>query len=90
MAKNALRIKHKPRNYLPGITPVPVTGKYFGHEEIENAFLASADFWLTSGPYSEKFESKFDDEVYDTFYSKYYDNIHENKDRDVAQLKIII
>ena len=42
---------------------------------------------ITSG---KKFESKFDDEVYDTFYSKYYDNIHENKDRDVAQLKIII
>ena len=24
------------------------------------------------------------------FYSKYYDNIHENKERDVAQLKIIL
>jgi hypothetical protein len=36
------------------------------------------------------FESKIDSEVFDLFYSKYYDDIHENKDRDVAQLKIIL
>lgn len=42
---------------------------------------------MTSG---KRFESKIDNEVYDAFYSKYYDNIHENKDRDVAQLKVII
>lgn len=42
---------------------------------------------MTSG---KKFESKIDGEVFDNFYSKYYDNIHENKERDVAQLKIII
>jgi SAM-dependent methyltransferase len=42
---------------------------------------------MTSG---KRFESKIDDEVFDNFYSKYYDNIHENKERDVAQLKIIL
>lgn len=42
---------------------------------------------MTSG---KRFESKIDNEVFDTFYSKYYDSIHENKDRDVAQLKVII
>jgi len=42
---------------------------------------------MTSG---KKFESKIDGEVFDNFYSKYYDSIHENKARDVAQLKIII
>jgi len=42
---------------------------------------------MTSG---KRFESKFDDNVYDAFYSKYYDNIYENKERDVAQLKIIV
>ena len=42
---------------------------------------------MTSG---KKFESKIDGEIFDNFYSKYYDNIHENKERDVAQLKIII
>uniref|UniRef100_A0A6C0KTE0 Methyltransferase domain-containing protein n=1 Tax=viral metagenome TaxID=1070528 RepID=A0A6C0KTE0_9ZZZZ len=42
---------------------------------------------MTSG---KRFESKIDSEVFDLFYSKYYDNIHENKERDVAQLKIIL
>ena len=42
---------------------------------------------MTSG---KRFESKFDDNVYDAFYSKYYDDIYENKERDVAQLKIIV
>ena len=42
---------------------------------------------MTSG---KRFESKIDSEVFDLFYSKYYDNIHENKDRDVGQLKIIL
>ena len=42
---------------------------------------------MTSG---KRFESKIDSEVFDNFYTKYYDNIHENKERDVAQLKIIL
>jgi SAM-dependent methyltransferase len=42
---------------------------------------------MTSG---KRFESKIDNEVFDMFYSKYYDDIHENKERDVAQLKIIL
>ena len=42
---------------------------------------------MTSG---KRFESKIDSEVFDLFYSKYYDNIHENKERDVGQLKIIL
>jgi CDP-6-deoxy-D-xylo-4-hexulose-3-dehydrase len=36
-----------------------VTGKVFGQQEISSAMQASADFWLTSGPYTEKFESRF-------------------------------
>jgi CDP-6-deoxy-D-xylo-4-hexulose-3-dehydrase len=31
----------------------------FGTPEIENAVKASLDFWLTSGPYTEQFESRF-------------------------------
>ena len=50
---------HSPGNFLPGITPVPVTGKVFGQPELIGAVNASLDFWLTSGPYTEKFESRF-------------------------------
>ena len=36
-----------------------VTGKVFGKNELVSAISASCDFWLTAGPYAEKFESEF-------------------------------
>ena len=50
---------HPTRPFIPGESPVPVTGKVFGQEELSAAVMASLDFWLTSGPYTEKFESRF-------------------------------
>ena len=51
--------RHPAQPFRPGITPIPVTGKVFGKEELSAAVEASLDFWLTSGPYTEKFESRF-------------------------------
>ena len=51
--------RHAKKDFIAGETIVPVTGKFFGIEEIESAVQASLDFWLTSGPYSEEFESRF-------------------------------
>ena len=59
LAEQALLSKHPSIQFIPGETSIPVTGKVFGREEIEAAILASTDFWLTSGPYTEKFESRF-------------------------------
>jgi CDP-6-deoxy-D-xylo-4-hexulose-3-dehydrase len=59
LAKKAMLEKHPVAIFVPGQTSVPVTGKVFGQEEISAAIQASADFWLTSGPYTEKFESRF-------------------------------
>jgi CDP-4-dehydro-6-deoxyglucose reductase, E1 len=59
LAEIAMLSKHPVINFIPGETSVPVTGKVFGQEEIEAAILASTDFWLTSGSYTEKFESRF-------------------------------
>jgi len=50
---------HPAREFIPGESAVPVTGKVFGPEELNAAVHASLDFWLTSGPYTEKFESRF-------------------------------
>ena len=55
----AMALLHPEKPFVPGETSVPVTGKVFGAPEIENAVKASLDFWLTSGPYTEKFESRF-------------------------------
>ncbi len=50
---------HPATTFAPGETNIPVTGKVFGPEELKAATKASLDFWLTSGPYAEKFESRF-------------------------------
>ncbi len=54
-----MAVRHPPQKFIPGESPVPVTGKFFGKEELYAAVEASLDFWLTSGPYAEKFESRF-------------------------------
>jgi CDP-6-deoxy-D-xylo-4-hexulose-3-dehydrase len=51
--------RHPALTFDPGVSAIPVTGKVFGTEEITAAVQASLDFWLTSGPYAEKFESEF-------------------------------
>ena len=63
LAKRAMESKHKQKKFVAGETPIPVTGKVFGSEEIEAAVNASLDFWLTSGPYTQKFESEFNKKV---------------------------
>ena len=59
VANRSATEKHSQAPFIAGETSVPVTGKVFGGPEIEAAIHASADFWLTSGPYTEKFESRF-------------------------------
>jgi CDP-6-deoxy-D-xylo-4-hexulose-3-dehydrase len=58
LARVAFETLHAPAEFLPGRTPVPVTGKYFDSAEIEMAIKASLDFWLTAGPFTTDFESK--------------------------------
>jgi len=59
LVAQALSERHSPKEFIPGESPVPVTGKVYGEAEITAAVQASLDFWLTSGPYTEKFESRF-------------------------------
>lgn len=46
------------KEFIPGQSPIPVTGKFFGYEEIKFLVDASLDFWLTTGRYAEEFERK--------------------------------
>ena len=50
---------HPPKPFTAGETKIPVTGKVYGQKELTAATKASLDFWLTSGPYTEEFESRF-------------------------------
>ena len=58
LIENALLERHPEIIFEPGYTPIPVTGKVFGQEELKAAVEASLDFWLTAGPYTEKFENR--------------------------------
>jgi CDP-6-deoxy-D-xylo-4-hexulose-3-dehydrase len=59
IVENAINNKHAKKPFIPGESAVPVTGKVFDKSEIIAAVNASLDFWLTSGPETEKFERDF-------------------------------
>lgn len=42
--------------FLPGVTPVPPSGKLLDSEEIKNMVEASLDGWLTTGRFNQSFE----------------------------------
>jgi CDP-6-deoxy-D-xylo-4-hexulose-3-dehydrase len=45
--------------FVPGVTPIPVSGKVFDADEIRHLVDASLDFWLTTGRFAAKFEADF-------------------------------
>jgi CDP-4-dehydro-6-deoxyglucose reductase, E1 len=56
VASRAIETLHAKVPFIPGKTQIPVTGKVFGEQEIYAATMAAAEFWLTSGHYSQSFE----------------------------------
>jgi len=48
----------KPQAFLPGLTPIPPSGKLMGAQELKNMVDASLDGWLTTGRFNADFERK--------------------------------
>jgi CDP-6-deoxy-D-xylo-4-hexulose-3-dehydrase len=48
-----------PEEFVPGTTPIPVSGKVFDAKEIQSLVDSSLDFWLTTGRFAERFEKEF-------------------------------
>ncbi len=46
-------------DFVPGETPVPVSGKVFDAQELQRLVDASLDFWLTTGRFAAEFERRF-------------------------------
>lgn len=42
--------------FVPGTTPVPVSGRVFNEEDLQSLVDASLDFWLTTGRFAKDFE----------------------------------
>ncbi len=45
--------------FVPGQTPVPVSGRFFDAEDVACLVDAALDFWLTTGRYADRFEDEF-------------------------------
>jgi CDP-6-deoxy-D-xylo-4-hexulose-3-dehydrase len=45
--------------FIPGETPVPVSGRVFDAEELRTLVDAALDFWLTTGRFAQQFEREF-------------------------------
>ncbi len=58
LVKNYFAINHKRQTFIPGVTPVKVSGRVFDEAEIEKAVEASLEFWLTEGHFAEEFCKK--------------------------------
>ena len=52
----AFQLKHPKREFQPGVSYIPVSGKTFFEEELSAAVGASLDFWLTEGEHTTSFE----------------------------------
>ena len=50
------RNKFAPKAFVPGVDPVPVSGKLLDESDIANLVEASLDGWLTGGRFTEEFE----------------------------------
>jgi CDP-6-deoxy-D-xylo-4-hexulose-3-dehydrase len=48
----------KKLDFIPGTTPIPVSGKVFGATEIRLGIESILEFWLTAGRFCESFESE--------------------------------
>lgn len=51
-----LKASKSSEDFIPGQTPVPVSGKVLDVDDYENMVRASLDGWLTAGPYHQEFE----------------------------------
>lgn len=47
------------KEFVPGQTSVPVSGKVFDQTELQYLVDSSLDFWLTTGRFAAEFEQKF-------------------------------
>src|SRR5450756_1033730 len=58
LAGEYARLVHAPSPFLPGVSPVPVSGKTVGVPEVQALVSASLDCWLTTGRFNDAFEQQ--------------------------------
>jgi CDP-6-deoxy-D-xylo-4-hexulose-3-dehydrase len=58
LVNNYSSINFKEKEFVPGVSDVPVSGKVIGALELQNMVEASLDGWLTTGRFNQQFEEK--------------------------------
>lgn len=53
------RERWREQPFVPGESPVPVSGRVFDHEEVVSLVDSGLDFWLTAGRFAEDFQREF-------------------------------
>jgi CDP-6-deoxy-D-xylo-4-hexulose-3-dehydrase len=56
MVREYYEVAHQRKPFQPGVTRVTYSGRVYDHSEMVNLVDSALDYWLTSGPYAEKFE----------------------------------
>jgi CDP-6-deoxy-D-xylo-4-hexulose-3-dehydrase len=46
------------KKFIPGVSPIPVAGRVFDKDELQNLVESSLDFWLTTGRFADSFEKE--------------------------------
>jgi CDP-6-deoxy-D-xylo-4-hexulose-3-dehydrase len=49
---------HQPPAFVPGQTRIPYSGRVYDHRELTLLADSALDFWLTAGPYADRFERR--------------------------------
>lgn len=49
---------HAPKPFVPGQSPVPVSGKVYGAADVQSLVDSALDFWLTTGRFNAQFEAR--------------------------------
>ncbi len=49
---------HAPQPFVPGQSPVPVSGKVYGDTDMQLLVDSALDFWLTTGRFNDQFEAR--------------------------------
>lgn len=54
---------HAPKPFVPGESPVPVSGKVYGASDMQSLVDSALDFWLTTGRFNDAFERRLAERI---------------------------
>ncbi|MDE2489547.1 MAG: lipopolysaccharide biosynthesis protein RfbH [Elusimicrobia bacterium] len=58
-AREYFAARFAPKPFVPGVTPIPPSGKVFDAEDLASLVDSGLDFWLTAGRFADRFERDF-------------------------------